>query len=143
MTRREAALQALESRLKTIAGVTVRRNDPVPASVPQGGLINLHDGEPGLPAVVTLSPATWSWEHQAELDVIVQKAPATARAASLDDLLAAIGAALAGDRTLGGAVNHAEPGPPRATDTAIEGAAALKGASVTVTLFFDTSDPLA
>lgn len=142
MTKRESALRALEACLSTIVGATVKRNDPLPTMAPAGGLIILRDGEPGEP-VVTLSPATWSWEHQAEIEVIVQKGAKTARITGLDDLLAAIGATLAADRTLGGAVDHAQPGPPRVADIAIEGAASIKAASVTITLFFDTSDPLA
>lgn len=142
MTKREAALQALEACLSTVAGATVKRNDPLPTAAPSGGLIILRDGEPGSP-FVTLSPPTWSWEHQAEVEVIVQKAPKSARIAGLDDLLSAIGSTLASDRTLGGAVDHCEPGPPRSADIAVEGAASIRAASVTVTLFFDTSDPLA
>lgn len=41
MTRREAALQALEACLMTVAGATVKRNDPLPTAAPAGGLIIL------------------------------------------------------------------------------------------------------
>jgi hypothetical protein len=141
MTKREAALRALESALKTVAGATVKRNDQLPTAAPAGGLIILRDGDPGEPDV-TLSPPTYSWQHQAEVEVIVQKAPTTTRTAMLDDLLAAIGLALAADRTLGGAVDYSEPSAPRPQDIA-DGGTPIKAALVTVTLYFDTSDPLA
>ncbi len=141
-TRREAALQALAARLAAIPGVAVRRNDDKPATVPPGGLIILHDGDPGMPEV-SLSPPRYWWEHEAEAQVIVQKAPQTARTAAMDDLLAAIGAALAADRTLGGAVSHCEPGAPRPDEVAVDGATPIRGAALTIVLSYDTSDPLA
>lgn len=141
-TRREAALQALAARLAAIPGVTLRRNDEKPATVPPGGLIILHDGDPGVPEV-SLSPPRYWWEHETEAQVIVQKAPQTARTAALDDLLAAIGAALAGDRTLGGAVSHCEPGAPRPDEVTADGATPIRGAVLTIVLSYDTSDPLA
>lgn len=141
-TRREAALQALAARLAAIPGVTVRRNDDKPAAVPPGGLIILNDGDPGAPEV-SLSPPRYWWEHEAEAQVILHRAPQTARTAALDELLAAIGAALAGDRTLGGAVSHCEPGAPRPDEVAVDGAASVRGAVLTIVLSYDTSDPLA
>jgi len=56
----------------------------------------------------------------------------------------AIGAAIAADRTLGGAVDWAQPGAPEFEDVEFEGAAAARAASVPVTLFFTVAgSPLA
>lgn len=141
-TKREQVLQALEARLATIVGPTVKRNDALPVAAPPGGLINLLDGDPGDPEVL-LSPLLYLWQHQAEIEVVVQKGAAAARIAILDDLLAAIGTALGQDRTLGGLIDWLEPGPPAPVDKEIEGAAAIRGASITVTLHYASDGPLA
>ena len=62
--------------------------------------------------------------------------------AALDALLMEIGSALAADRTLGGLVDWTEWSAPQTRDLAIDGAAGLKGAMVTVTLHYASSDPL-
>jgi hypothetical protein len=62
--------------------------------------------------------------------------------AALDALLVTIGATLSADPTLGGAVEWSEAGAPRTEDLAIEGAAALKGAVVPVTLVYTSTQPL-
>lgn len=54
---REQILVALLVRLET---------------VPAGGLIILRDGDPGDPEVI-LSPVTYLWEHQTEIEVILQR----------------------------------------------------------------------
>ena len=62
-----------------------------------------------------------------------------ARCCSLRD----VGSALSADRTLGGAVDWLEWSAPQTSDLAIDGAGAIAGAVVTVTLFYVTPDPLA
>jgi hypothetical protein len=64
--------------------------------------------------------------------------------AALDSLLTAIGAAIASDRTLGGAVEWSQPGAPSFTDAEFDGAAAARAATIPVNLWFTTTDtPLA
>lgn len=138
---RETALVALQQRLQTVPGPSVLRNDVLPAKVPAGGLVVLRDGDPGEPEV-TLNPVSYLWQHRAELEVVVEAATGEARDAVLDDLLVAICTALTSDPTLGGAVDWSEPGAPRTEDLAIEGAAALKGAVVPVSLVYVSVDPL-
>ncbi|MBW7057653.1 acyl-CoA transferase [Paracoccus bogoriensis] len=137
MTDREAVLQALFAALSALPA-TVLRGEVVPERVPAAGLVILRDGDPGEPDV-TLSPLEYHWRHRAELEAVVQGA---SRDADFDDLCAAIAAALAADRTLGGACDWAEPGPPRPVDLAVEGAAALKAAVIPVTLHYTTAAAL-
>lgn len=137
MTDREAVLQALHTQLSALPA-TVLRGEVLPERVPAAGLVILRDGEPGEPEV-TLSPLEYHWRHRAELEAVVQGAD---RDALFDELCAAIAAVLAADRTLGGACDWAEPGPPRPVDLAVEGAAALKAAVIPVTLHYSTADPL-
>jgi hypothetical protein len=137
---REAALLALHQRLQVVPA-TVRRNEVLPAKLPAAGLVILRDGDPGEPEV-TLNPVTYLWQHRAEIEVVVEAATAAARDAALDALLVAIGETVASDPTLGGAVEWSEAGAPRTEDLAIEGAAALKGAVVPVTLVYTSTQPL-
>jgi hypothetical protein len=139
-TIREQILLALLARLETIPAATVKREAPLPETVPTEGLIILRDGDPGDPEVL-LSPPAFLWQHQAEVDVIVGGVAAQT-AGALDDLLAAIGQALAGDRTLGGLADWLEWGAPKTRDLAIDGAAGLRGAVVTVTIHYASADPL-
>lgn len=141
-TRREEVLAALFARLQAMPGAIVNREEPLPEKVPAAGLVILRDGDPGEPEVL-LSPLTYLWQHQTEIEVVVQQAPADDATRTLDSLLAEIGSALAADRTLGGLADWVEWGAPRTRDLAIDGAAGLKAAVVTVTLHYASSDPLA
>ncbi len=142
MTTRESILQALLARLVTIPDILAKREEPLPEKVPSGGLIILRDGDPGEPEVL-LSPLTYLWQHRADIEIIVQQAPAEAATATLDALLTAVGSALSADRSLGGLVDWVEWSAPQTRDLAVDGAAGLKGAVVTVTLHYASSDPLA
>jgi hypothetical protein len=138
---REAALQALLARLQTVDGPQVARNEVLPAKLPAGGLVILRDGDPGEPEVM-LNAVSYLWQHRAEVEMVVEGATSEQRDATLDALLVAIGQALAPDSTLGGAVDLCEASVPQTQDLAVEGAAALKGAVVAVTLIYLTADPL-
>ncbi|MDX9862646.1 MAG: acyl-CoA transferase [Rhodospirillales bacterium] len=140
-TRREDVLTALFARLRAMPGAAVKREEPLPEKVPAAGLVILRDGDPGEPEVL-LSPLTYLWQHRADIEVIVQQAPSETATAALDTLLSEVGVALSADRTLGGLVDWIEWGAPQTRDLAIDGAAGLKAAVVTVTLHYASSDPL-
>jgi hypothetical protein len=137
-TTRETILAALHARLQPFAA-TVLRDEVLPERIPPAGLIILRDGQPGEPEV-TLSPLRYHYQHRAELEVIVE-APGN-RATTFDTLIAAIGAALATDRTLGGLCDWVEAEAPASVDLPVEGAVSLKAAVVTVVLHYTTADPL-
>ena len=139
-TVREQILCTLLARLETIPAATAKREAPLPETVPAGGLIILRDGDPGDPEVV-LSPVTYLWEHQTEIEVILQRGQDDDSAA-LDALLMAVGDALAADRSLGGLAEGLDWGAPKTSGLAIDGAAALRGATVPVTIHYASDDPL-
>lgn len=141
MTRRESVLQALFSRLQTIIGAGVLRNEALPEKVPPGGLIIMRDGEPGEPEVL-LSPVSYYWEHRAALEVIVQNGDAAARDQLLDGLFQRISTALAADPLLGGLCDRVTPLAPDTSSLAIEGAANIKAALVPIELIYTTADQL-
>ncbi|WP_191084741.1 hypothetical protein [Roseococcus microcysteis] len=142
MSVRETALAALSARLGAALAVRnpapkVLRNETVPQRLPAGGLVVVRDGET-LEETPILSPLAWAVEHRAEVEVVASTG------ALLDALLVDIAAAIAGDRTLGGAVEWAQPGAPSFDDAEAEGAAAARAASVPVTLSFTVAgSPLA
>jgi hypothetical protein len=138
-TTRELVLGALYARLQPLAAPALR-DEVLPERIPTAGLIILRDGQPGEPEV-TLSPLRYHYQHRAELEVVVQAS--TGRASAFDDLIAAIGAALEADRTLGGLCDWIEPEAPASVDLPIEGAAALKAAVITLNLHYSTTGPLA
>jgi len=110
----------------------------LPERVPAAGLLILRDGDPGEPET-TLSPLIYHYQHRAEIEAVVQGA---GRDTAFDALCASIGAAIAGDRTLGGLCDWIEAEAPQPVDLPIEGAAALKAAMIPVVLHYSTADPL-
>ncbi|MDO8608872.1 MAG: acyl-CoA transferase [Phaeospirillum sp.] len=137
---REHILAALLARLETVPDATIKREAPLPETVPAGGLIILRDGDPGDPEVL-LSPISYLWEHQTEIEVILQRGQDDDSVA-LDALLMAVGVALAADRSLGGLAEWLDWGAPMTSGLAIDGAAALRGATVPITIHYGSSDPL-
>ena len=142
MSVRETALAALYTRLGAALAARspapkVLRNETVPQKLPAGGLVVVRDGE-AVEETPILSPLAWAVEHRAEVEVVA------ATGALLAALLVDIAAAIAGDRTLGGTVEWAQPGAPSFDDAETEGAAAARAASVPVALFFTVAgSPLA
>lgn len=140
-TPRETALKALAALLAGIPGATVRRNEPLAAKIPAGGLITLFDGSGGEPEML-LSPPAYIHSRRAEIEVVVQGPTPEDCDGMLDGILAAIGDRLAVDPTLGGTVDLAMPEPPEFITEAIDGAAGLKGAKVIVSLEYTADSPL-
>ena len=145
---RETAIAALHGRLAiALAGRNpaplVLRGETLPQRLPPGGLVVIRDGET-VEETAILSPLAWAIEHRAEIEVTVGGATPAARNALLDALLVDIAGAITADRTLGGAVEWAQPGAPDFEDVEIECAAAARAASVPVGLFFTVAgSPLA
>jgi hypothetical protein len=139
---REQVLSALFDRLQPIAGGTVKRNEALPQSVPANGLVILRDGDPGEPDV-TLNPRTEFYNHRAEIEVFVTQPVGGGGGAALDMLLSEIGAALAADRSLGDLAENLFWSAPETGVLAIEGAAPILTARITVTVEYLVSDPLA
>lgn len=141
-SRREQVLSALSARLQMLADVSVKRNEALPSSVPAGGLVILRDGDPGEPDV-TLNPRSEFYSHRAELEVFITQPVGGGGEGVLDDLLGAIGAALATDTSLGGLAETLRCSAPEVSVLAIEGAAPILAARLTVTIEYLVSDPLA
>jgi len=144
VSAREAAIAALHVTIATALGSRspapqVLRSDTVPQRIAAGGLVMIQDGET-IEETAILSPLRWQVRHVAEVVVASSGPTPEARAAALDALLVDVAAAVVADRTLGGAVEWAQPESPSFDDLAFEGAAAVRAASVPVSLWFTTSE---
>jgi hypothetical protein len=141
-SKREQVLSALFDRLRSVEGAIVKRNQCLPQTVPTRGLVTLRDGEPGEPDV-TLNPRSEFYSHAVELEVFVAQPVNGGGEQDLDALLVEIGAALAADRSLGGLAENLYWSAPVVEAVAIEGAAPILSARLTVTIDYLVSDPLA
>lgn len=141
MTSRETILQALFTVLQTVASAKVLRNEVLPERIPEGGLLILRDGNPSDPEVL-LSPLSYYWQHNAQLEVLVQKGAAADRDAALDTLLEAVATAIASNRTLGGLCDRVTAQAADTSTLSVDGAAQIKGAVVPIELIYTTSDYL-
>lgn len=148
MSARETAIAALHGRLVTSLAVRnpapiVLRGETVPQRIPSGGIVMVRDGET-VEETPILSPLAWQIEHRAEVEITVAGATPAARNTLLDALLVDIAAATTANRTLGGAVEWAQPGSASFEDVEFEGAAAARAAAIPITLWFTVAgSPLA
>ncbi len=142
MSRREQVLAALLQRLQASLTATFRRNEVLPEKVPASGLVILRDGDPGEPDV-TLNPRTAFYSHRVELELFVTQPTAGGGEALLDALVADVGAALAPDPSLGGLAENLVVAAPETGVLAVEGAAPILTARLTVIVDYLVSDSLA
>lgn len=142
ISKREQALQGLFLCLQTgLPGISVLRNEVLTTAIPETGLVVLRDGDPGEPDIL-LSPPRYIYKHRADIEVFVQNADAAKRETDLDQLITQIGAALETAGTLDGVIDILNPGSPELLTEPIEGAAAIKAATLPVTLEYVTTNPL-
>jgi hypothetical protein len=139
---REFILQALLASLAASLTATVRRNEALPERVPDAGLIIMRDGDPGEPDV-TLNPRTEFYSHRVELELFVTQPTAGGGETLLDALVADVHAALAPDPSLGGLAENVVVTAPETGVLAVEGAAPILTARLTIVVDYLVSDPLA
>jgi hypothetical protein len=143
VSKAEQVLDALKTLLKTATDAVVERNSALPEKIPDGGLIILRDGDPSEPEQALGGFGSTYYQHAVEIEVYVEQGDAAARDADFDDLLQQIGAALEADPTLGGLAFGVTYGRPEPAIEAIAGAPAIKSATLSVTVDYETSAPLA
>jgi len=141
-SKAEQVLEAIKALLKTLPGVTIERNSVLPEKVPAGGLLILRDGDPGEPEQALGGFGNAYYRHAVEIEVHVEEGDAAARDAAFDNLLQQIGAALEADPTLGGLAFGLTYGRPEPAIEAIAGAPAIKSATLSVTVDYESDAPL-
>jgi hypothetical protein len=138
----EQVLEAFKALLETVPDAVVERNSALPEKVPDGGLIILRDGDPGEPEEALGGFGNAYYQHAVEIEVYVEEGDAAARDAAFDALLQQVGTTLEADPTIGGLAFGLTYGRPEPAIEAVSGAPAIKSATLTVTVDYETSAPL-
>jgi hypothetical protein len=141
-SKAEQVLEAIKSRLQTIPDTVVERNSVLPEKVPESGLIILRDGDPGEPEQSLGGFDGSYYQHVVEIEVYVEEGDPAVRDGAFDDLLQQIGSALDADPTLGGLTFGLTYGRPEPSIEAVAGAPAIKNATISVTVDYETDAPL-
>ena len=141
-SKAEQILDALKALLETLPGAMIERNSVLPEKIPDGGLIILRDGDPGEPEQALGGFGSTYYQHTVEIEVYLEDGDAAARDAAFDDLLQQIGTALEAESTLGGLAFGLTYGRPEASIEAIAGAPAIKSATLSVTVDYESDAPL-
>jgi hypothetical protein len=141
-SKAEQVLDALKALLETVPDAVVDRNSVLPEKIPDGGLVILRDGDPGEPEQALGGFGSTYYQHTFEIEVYLEEGDAAARDAAFDDLLQQIGAAFEADPTLGGLACGLSYGRPEPSIEAVAGAPAIKSATLTVTVDYETDTPL-
>ena len=141
-SKAEQVLEALRAVLETVPDAVVERNTALPEKIPDGRLIILRDGDPGEPEQALGGFGSTYYQHAVEIEVYVEEGDAVARDAAYDALLQQIGSALETDPTFGGPAFGLTYARPEPTIEAVAGAPAIKSATLTVTVDYETGTPL-
>jgi hypothetical protein len=141
-SKAEQVLDALKGLLETLPDAVIQRNSVLPEKVPAGGLIILRDGDPGEPEQALGGFGGTYYQHAVEIEVYVEEGDAAARDAAFDALFQQIGAALEADPTIGGLTFGLTYGRPEPSIEAVVGAPAIKTATLTVTVDYESDAPL-
>ena len=141
-SKAEQVLETLRAMLDLVPGAVVERNSVLPEKVPDGGLIILRDGDPGEPEQALGGFGNAYYQHAVEIEVYLEEGDAAARDAAFDALLQQIGVALEADLTLGGLAFGLTYGRPEPAIEAVSGAPAIKSATLSVTIDYESDAPL-
>jgi hypothetical protein len=141
-SKAEQILDALKALLGTVPGAAVDRNSVLPEKIPDDGLVILRDGDPGEPEQALGDFGNAYYQHAVEIEVYVEEGDAAARDAAFDALLQQVGAAFEADPTLGGLAFGLTYGRPEPAVEAAAGAPAIKAATITVIVDYETEAPL-
>ena len=113
----------------------VSREDPVPQTVPPGGLVVIADGGV-LEQTALMSPLVWQVEHEISVTIVLGAVHVERRAARLDALVRDVITAVLADRTLGGVAVWAQPGAWEYAAPEIEGAEPLAAARLPIVVTY-------
>ena len=141
-SKAEQVLEALRTLLETVPNASVERNSVLPEKVPDGGLIILRDGDPGEPEQALGGFRNAYYHHAVEVEVYVEGGDAAARDGAFNALLQQIGTALEADPSLGGLAFGLTYGRPGLAIEAVAGAEAIKSATLSVRVDYETATPL-
>jgi len=141
-SRREQVIGAIKALVAAaLPSADVKRNLDKPERIPPGGLVIIRDGDPGEPEVL-LSPLTYVYAHRVPIELAAFASAPITREEALDQMLSAIGAAVAANRTLDGLCDFIEPEAPSSDDLETAGAVSGRWADTAIVAHYATPDPL-
>jgi hypothetical protein len=141
-SRREQVLDGIKMLIATaLPNADVKRNLAKPERIPPGGLVIVRDGDPGEPEVM-LSPLLYVYTHRVPIEIAAYESSSATREQVLDEILGAIGTAVAGDRTLGGLCDFIEAEATATDDIDTAGARPGRWADAAIVAVYGTPDPL-
>ncbi|CUA90609.1 hypothetical protein Ga0061061_11425 [Chelatococcus sambhunathii] len=141
-SKREQVLDAVKALVAAaLPDADVKRNLAKADRIPPGGLIIVRDGDAGEPEVM-LSPLTYIYTHRIPIEVAAYDTSSKTREQVLDEMLGAIGAAVTGDRTLGGLCDFIETEAAATDDVETAGARPGRWADAAIVAVYATTDPL-
>ncbi len=133
------AIKALVA--STLPSAEVKRNLDKPERIPPGGLVIVRDGDAGEPEIL-LSPLTYIYEHRVPIEIAAFASASLTREQALDQMLAALGEAVAADRTLGGLCEFLDTEAPTSDDLETAGAISGRWADAAIIASYATANPL-
>jgi hypothetical protein len=142
-SKAEQVLDALKALLETVPDAVVERNSVLPEKIPDGGLIIVRDGDPGEPEQALGGFGSTYYQHAVEVEVYVEEGDAATRDAAFDALLQQVGTSLEANPMLDGLAFEIIYGRPEPAIEAVAGAPAIKTATLTVTVDYESDAPLA
>ncbi len=141
-SKREQVLDAVKALVASaLPDADVKRNLAKPERIAPGGLVIVRDGDPGEPEVM-LSPLVYIYTHRIPIEIAAYEASSQTREQVLDGMLGAIGAAVSGNRTLGGLCDFIEAEAPSTDDVETAGARTGRWADASIVAVYGTTDPL-
>jgi hypothetical protein len=141
-SKREQVLEAIKALVASaLPSAEVKRNLDKPERIPPGGLVIVRDGDPGEPEIL-LSPLTYIYEHRVPIEIAAFASASLTREQALDQMLAAIGEAVAAARTLGGLCEFLETEAPTSDDLETAGAISGRWADAAIIASYATANPL-
>ena len=139
---REQVLDAVRALVAAaLPAAEVKRNLDKPERISPGGLVIIRDGDPG-EADVLLSPLSYTYSHRVVLELAAYASVTQTREQVLDAMLAAIGAAVMANRTLGGLCMFLDTEAPSSDNLETAGAASAQWAEGAIVATYTTANPL-
>lgn len=143
-SRREQVLDAVKALIAAaLPNADVVRNaanNAKPKRIAPGGLVIIHDGDPGEPEV-DLSPLSYTYSHRIPLEIVAYESATKTAGQVIDEMLGAVGTAVEADRSLGGLCNWLEPEAPETDDLTAPGADIAGSAEAALLADYTTANP--
>lgn len=141
-SKREQVIDAVKALVAgALPFAEVKRNLDKPERIPPGGLVIVRDGDPGEPEVL-LSPLAYIYEHRLVIEIAAYASDTQTREQVIDTMLAAIGAGVMADRTLGGLCLFLETEAPSSGDAETAGTKSARWAEAAIVAQYATANPL-